>query len=477
MRYGIPTLLLTAALLGACSYEDATDDQAATSETPAAAASESSGFSVPETGVSEYDADRLAQQRLDPSWRPYAERDRLERMGQLRGQTVPPDAGAPMNTDMGTEMPLTTSLEPPPPPGAEGGRAPSPPAAPRRTTESLDNLNPQAMQGPPALPVPREGGGPSVLKAQIMLDRARFSPGAIDGNWGKNTEKAVFWFQFSQNLPTTGEIDRATWDALVRAAGGQRPPLKQITVTAENLAGPFTEVPEDMYAKAKLECLCYASPLEMFAEQGHAEPGLIQKLNPGVDFAALQPGAKLWIPDVPPILPLDAGQAKAQAQQAKTTPATGTPAPPAGNQATPGQAGGQIAKLLVAKRGFYLQALDAQGKILYHFPTTLGSKYDQSASGTHKVTGIHPNPDFHYQPKLFADKPDTDPEAHLKAGPNSPVGLVWMALSKPHHGIHGTAVPETIGYTSSHGCVRLTNWDAVFLSQKIKPGVQVAFRE
>ena len=140
-------------------------------------------------------------------------------------------------------------------------------------------------------------------------------------------------------------------------------------------------------------------------------------------------------------------------------------------------ASGQVTRLLISKRGFYLQVLDAQGHILYHFPSTLGSKYDPSASGTLQLTGIYPEPDFHYQPKLFADVPDDRPEANLPPGPNSPVGLVWLDLSKPHHGIHGTASPETIGYTSSHGCIRLTNWDALFLARHVKPGTQVVFRE
>jgi lipoprotein-anchoring transpeptidase ErfK/SrfK len=442
MRTRIPILLLPL-LLGACTYEDATDEKKP-AETPAQT-SDAENWSVPQ-GAPEYDTTALEQGRLDPAWRQYAERDRLERLGQT-GQTP------------GTQSPLTTSLEPPPPTGAEGGGATPPPAA-RRTasTETLEHISPTALRGNPSLPLAREGGGPTALRVQILLDRARFSPGVIDGQWGKNTEKAVYWFQFAQGINPTGEVDMATWDALVRAAGPGEV-LARVSVTPEDLKGPFVEVPKDPYEQAKLDCLCYASPLELFAERGHASPELVQKLNPEVDFANLAPGTELVLPEVP-----QAAVSEVKSQS-KVTPAQ---APPAA---------GQVTQILISKQGFYLQGLDAQGHILYHFPSTLGSKYDPSATGTLQLTGIHPEPDFHYQPTLFADVPDDKPEAHLPSGPNSPVGLVWMSLSKPHHGIHGTATPETIGYTSSHGCIRLTNWDALILAQNVKPGTPVVFRD
>lgn len=413
------SILLLPLLLGACTYEDATDEKKP-AETPAQAqATDTTDWSVPE-GEPEYDAAALEQGRLDPAWRQYAERDRLERLGQA----------APAQTP----SPLTTSLEPPPPTGAEGGSATPPPPSPRAVQHAVDDP----------------------MRVQILLDRARFSPGVIDGEWGKNTQKAVYWFQFAQGINPTGEVDKATLDALTRA-GGARDVLTRVRVTPEDVKGSFTEVPKDPYEQAKLDCLCYASALELFAERGHASPELIQKLNPKVDFANLAPGTELVLPDVP-----QPGEVKSQSEvkPAKTAPAAG-----------------QVTQILISKQGFYLQGLDSQGHILYHFPSTLGSKYDPSATGTLQITGIHPEPDFHYQPTLFADVPDNKPEAHLPSGPNSPVGLVWMSLSKPHHGIHGTATPETIGYTSSHGCVRLTNWDALHLAQNIRPGTPVLFRD
>lgn len=441
MRTRLPILLLLI-LLGACTYEDATDEQP--KETPAAQ-TQARGYSVP-IGAAEYDTSTLERGRLDPAWRQYAERDRRERLGT-------PTAPAPQGTP---HSPLTPAAEPAPPPGAEGGSAP---ALPGRSSESFEQISPDALRGSPALPLGEEGAGPSVLRLQILLDRARFSPGVIDGHWGKNTEKAVYWFQFAQGLNTTGGVDQATWDALVRSGGAAAAgePLTRVQVTGDDLKGPFVDpLPDDPYEQAKQECLCYSSPLEMLAERGHATPELIRKLNPQVDFANLSPGTELALPNVPQVAP----------EEVSKPAAPGTPA-----------TAGKVARLLISKQGFYLQALDAQGHILYHFPSTLGSKYDPSASGTLKITGIYPEPEFHYQPKLFADVSDDRPEATLPPGPNAPVGLVWIDLSKPHHGIHGTASPEMIGYTSSHGCVRLTNWDALFLAQHAKAGMPVVFRE
>ena len=136
---------------------------------------------------------------------------------------------------------------------------------------------------------------------------------------------------------------------------------------------------------------------------------------------------------------------------------------------------GEIAKVVVSIDGFYVHALDADGRLLHHFPATLGSRYQPSPGGEFRVTSVTFDPWFHYQPTLFHEVPDEKPEANLAPGPNSPVGVVWIALSKPHYGIHGTSSPDTIGYASSHGCVRLTNWDAREVGNRISPGVKVEF--
>src|SRR5215207_9794310 len=326
MRAKLPILILPL-LLGACVYEDATDEQP--SETPAPETSQSQqGYSVP-IGAAEYDKATLEQGRLDPAWRQYAERDRLERLG-----TTP--APAPQG-----ESPLTTGAEPPPPTGSEGGV----PATPKRAgSESYEQISPDALRGNPALPLGQEGGGPSILRTQILLDQARFSPGVIDGNWGKNTAKAVYWFQFAKGLNATGEVDQGTWDALSRSAGaaGAGEPLTRVQATAEDLKGPFVDpLPDDPYEQAKLDCLCYSSPLELFAERGHATPELVQKLNPQVDFANLQAGTEIVLPNVP----------------TQTADRQGAPNAPAAS----GPTGSQVARILISKQGFYLQGLDAQG--------------------------------------------------------------------------------------------------------------------
>lgn len=452
--YALSALPLVLALvLASCTYEDATDE-ATTTPVP----SERSGddISVPDAGEIAYEPSALEQMRRDASWRAAAERDRA-----ARAQAAHPTGQTP--SAVGIDPGLTTGLEPPETQASVGVSGPG---------ESFEQISSETLTGEPRLPVASESGGPTVLRTQILLDRARFSPGAIDGSWGQNTAKAVFWFQEAQGLPSTGEVDRATWDALARRAGGADEPLRRLTLTAEDLRGPFVAMPKDVYARAELDCLCYESPLEMLAERSHSTPDLLRQLNPQVDFDRLQAGQVVLVPNVTEVpLPLTAESAPASGQQ-------GRPGQQ-GQQAQPGAAGAApVASIVVSKHGSYVHALDAQGRLLFHFPSTLGSRYDPSPEeGAYKVTGIHPRPDFHYQPKLFSDVPDTKKDAYLPPGPNSPVGLVWMQLSKPNNGIHGTAVPETIGYASSHGCVRLTNWDAVFLSERIAQGVQVRFVE
>lgn len=445
-------LCLFPLLLAGCVFEDATDEAEKGSAEDAAAQEE---ISVPDAGEIRYEAARLEQMRRDASWRAAAERDRAARRP---GMAQPPlTTAGPEGVAATPDPALETGQEPPPPTGAEGGGLPGaqPPLRAPAGAESFDQISPDTLDLEPRLPVARDGGGPTALRAQILLDRARFSPGVIDGQWGQNTEKAVFWFQHAKGLQATGEVDQATWSALAQAAGTPEP-LQRITLTEQDLRGPFIPLPDDVYARAKLDCLCYENALEMLAERGHTTPDLLRQLNPQADFDRLAAGDVVWLPNV-------------ASTQGQGQAATGVQ--PAANRAPDAP----VAELLISKTGYYLQALDAQGNILYHFPSTLGSKYDPSPDGQYKITGIFPEPDFHYQPKLLADVPDTKENAQLPPGPNSPVGLVWMQLSKPHNGIHGTAVPETIGYASSHGCVRLTNWDALFLSGLIRPGVSVRF--
>jgi lipoprotein-anchoring transpeptidase ErfK/SrfK len=310
--------------------------------------------------------------------------------------------------------------------------------------ESFKGMATAAINNAPvSVPLKGDVAGPSVLKTQVYLDRADFSVGALDGRWGRNTAIALWWYQRSRGIQAAepGTLDEATFRALAQDAGGA-PALAEHTLTDEDVKGPYVTIPEDVYDKEKLDCLCYESKLEKLAEVFHTTQEFLQQLNPDVSFASVEAGTKLWAPNV---------RAASQATNA------------------------DIAKVVVSIRGNTFNAFDASGNLVFHAPTTLGSKYDPSPNEATQVVKVVEDPHFHYQPTLFHEVPDSDPEAHLKPGPNSPVGVVWIALSKPHFGIHGTSDPESIGYASSHGCVRLANWDAREVAKRIAPGVTVEF--
>jgi hypothetical protein len=314
---------------------------------------------------------------------------------------------------------------------------------PDPSPETAEQIRPYAVLFPPRLPL-SSGAGPSVLRIQIMLDRARFSPGVLDGRWGGNTEKAVYWFQRAQGLEATGAVDSATYARLV-ARAGEWPPVTLYVLTHSDVEQRFRRLPEDVYERAALDCLCYESLLEYLGERFHTTPEMLERLNPGLDFERLEPASMIWVPNVEFVHP-------------------DLPAEP------------RVARIVVSRQDFYTHALDEAGEILFHFPSTLGSAYYPSPRGDFRVVATTFEPWFHYQPELLYYANDEDDDAVLPPGPNSPVGLVWMALSKRHYGIHGTNRPETIGYASSAGCVRLTNWDAIRLGNHIEPGTPVEFR-
>jgi lipoprotein-anchoring transpeptidase ErfK/SrfK len=307
-----------------------------------------------------------------------------------------------------------------------------------------------AVAPPRKFPVAIPNRGPVVLQLQVMLDRAGFSPGIIDGTWGKNAAKALRYFRAANGMDSTvtKSLDKATYDMLT-AAIQTTPTITTHEVTMDDIEGPFLPIPDDVYEQAKLKCLCYSSPAEQLAEQFHTSEAMLRQLNPKIDLKALAAGVKLQVPNVQ--TPID-------------------------DPATRDTAAQRAARIVISKTGFWTQVYDGSGKVVAHFPSTLGAGYDPSPTGGFRVTNISREPTFHYQPALFAEVPDTKPKARLPPGPNSPVGVVWMALSKPHYGIHGTSAPETIGYTNSHGCVRLTNWDADRLAQLIRAGTPVEFQ-
>jgi lipoprotein-anchoring transpeptidase ErfK/SrfK len=343
-------------------------------------------------------AAELERGRMDPAWRRYVQMDSA-------------DAAAAVQTDSATWEDISAAT-----------------------------LN----RGEVVLPVQGDVAGPSVARVQILLDRALFSPGIIDGRWGKNTEKAVYWLQRREGIPATGRVDRRTYERLVRLAGSPQQMAVQHRLTADDISGPFVEIPEDIYARAEMECMCYETLAEKLAEMFHTSPEMLAQLNPGVDLNSLRAGSTIQAPNV------------------------------RGSDAARGT---QVAKLVISDGGHYVHAMDASGRILFHFPSTLGSDYAPSPTGDFRITTIAEDPTWHYQPDLLTGVPDWKEPAVIPPGPNNAVGVVWMELSKPHYGVHGTSAPETIGYATSHGCVRLTNWDASFLAKRIEAGVPVQFRD
>jgi len=308
--------------------------------------------------------------------------------------------------------------------------------------ESFKGLDANAINSAAVnLPITGDVRGPSVLRTQVYLDRAHFSVGAIDGRWGRNSAITVWWWQKAHGLNPTGDVDDNTFRSIAQA-GGSDPVVVPYTLTADDTKGPFVHIPDDPYDKAKLDCLCYESLREELAERFHSTEDFLDVLNPGVKINELQAGATINAPNVRPAVTQDQPD---------------------------------IAKIIISIAGNSYNAFDAAGNVIFHAPTTLGSTYDPSPDETLHVVSITPLPHFHYDPTLYHEVPDSEPDAHMNPGPNSPVGVVWMALSKQHYGMHGTPDPDSIGYASSHGCVRLTNWDAQEVSHRISKGVQVSF--
>ena len=280
--------------------------------------------------------------------------------------------------------------------------------------------------------------GPAVLRAQILLDRAAFSPGEIDAAYGANLRSAVRGFQAAHQLPAEDELGPETW---ARLNMDTAPVLIPYEISTEDVAGPFQRVPADMMKKSKLKSLGYQSPLELLAEKFHVSPRVLTLLNEGKAFD--RAGQQILVPNVR--IPTE-------------------PAPKA-------------ASVLVRKNDMTVSALDADGTVIAQFPASVGSEHDPLPIGKWKINGVSKNPPFHYNPNLFWDAEAKHSAATIAPGPNNPVGVVWIDLSKPHYGIHGTPEPSQVGHTQSHGCIRLTNWDAARLASMVSPGMPAVLTE
>jgi len=308
----------------------------------------------------------------------------------------------------------------------------SEPAAPQSQTTTIPHLPKQATEH---------------LAIQVALDRAGYSPGELDAAAGANTDRALRAFQRSRELAETGLADWATVAALGEP---YKSPVVDYLLTEQDAAGPFVPATgEDMMAMAGLEALGYASAAEMIAERFHASPALLRRLNPGARFAA---GERLVVPNVEPF----------------TVPASG--------QDKPAPVAGSVVTIVVSEASRSLDVTKADGTVVFHAPVSMGSDKDPLPKGEWKVNGTAILPKFHYNPDLFWDADPSHAKATVAPGPNNPVGVVWIDLDKEHLGFHGTPEPARVGRSQSHGCLRLTNWDAMRLAALVGPGTKVVLQ-
>jgi lipoprotein-anchoring transpeptidase ErfK/SrfK len=272
---------------------------------------------------------------------------------------------------------------------------------------------------------------------QTLLDRAHFSPGVIDGRDGTNLTLAIKAFQTARSLTADGEVNQALLDALT--AGDSGAVLVDYTISDADVAGPFSPEldPGDYEGMSKLPAMNYHSPLELLAERFHMDEALLQALNPGVDFA------------------------KAGTAIVVTAPGVDT-------------LDRKVERIEIDKALGQVRAFDAQGVELAVYPATVGSTERPAPSGEWAVRTLAPAPTYTYDPsRLTFGKPKG--KLTIKAGPNNPVGSTWIDLTKDTYGIHGTPDPKLVNKRASHGCVRLTNWDAAELGSAVSKGAKVIF--
>jgi lipoprotein-anchoring transpeptidase ErfK/SrfK len=300
---------------------------------------------------------------------------------------------------------------------------------------------------------------PAVLHAQVILDRAGISPGVIDGRRGSTLESALRTYQLLHRLKVTGAFDDAT---NARLSADQAPALIRVTITKSDAAGPFRRIPADYADQAKLPAMGYEDLLERLAEKYHTTRWTIGALNPGAK--ALGEGVSLIVPNVATDdhdyverLPQAWRETLAQLNVAATQP--------------------QAARITVDESRNVVRAFDANGKLIAQFPASMGSSCDPLPVGTWKILDAASNPKFNYNASRFWTTSEMGAKAALPPGPNSPVGVVWFDLSKPHYGIHGTPDPNRVGQSQDQGCIRLTNWDAARLSLMVQPGTPTVFQK
>ena len=281
-----------------------------------------------------------------------------------------------------------------------------------------------------------DSAGMRVVRAQILLDRARFSPGEIDGHYGGDFGVAVKGYQEAHDLTPDGIIGPQMWTLLNQ---DERPLLHSYAITTADVRGPFMTIPKDVEEQARLNWMGYESPAEKLAEKFHVSQRLLAELNPGKSFD--KPGVVIEVPAI------ERGPAR------------------------------HATRVVVSKSKRTVTAYGPNNRLLAQYPATIGGEHDPLPIGHWTITVVQHYPWFYYDPVHFWNASPSEAKAKLPPGPRNPAGVVWMGLSKPHYGIHGTPDPGRVRHGESYGCIRLTNWDALDLSHMVVRGTPAILEE
>jgi lipoprotein-anchoring transpeptidase ErfK/SrfK len=297
---------------------------------------------------------------------------------------------------------------------------------------------PVLIVAPFLLAIVSQNGPHEAVGLQASLDRAGFSPGLIDGGPGAKTQAAIEAFQAYHGLRVTGQADSAT-----RAALGldSQPPVARYVITRSD-AADVAPPPLNWIAKSNTDRLRYPSLAALVGERGHCSRWLLSKLNPNIDLDRLKAGDAVVIPNV-------------------------TPSP----RAT------RAARLDFNFDAKTIRVIDKVGRTAALFHCSIAKHKWKRPSGPCRVVVVREEPDYLFDPKMWPEVKDVKRKLVIPPGPRSPVGLCWIGLSLDGYGIHGTPDPELIGKTGSHGCFRLTNWDALRLGEMVRAGTPVRFTE